>query len=66
MAMGINADQIGGLIRAATPFAVVVASHYGIGEADVTLWAGFRDCPVACRPRDPHARSEESLLQLCA
>ena len=35
-----NADQVGGLIRAFTPFAVMLASHFGIGEPVVTITAG--------------------------
>jgi hypothetical protein len=36
----MNADQIGGIIRAITPLAVIVAAHFGIGEPTVTLIAG--------------------------
>lgn len=45
----MNADQIGGVLRALIPGAVVMATHYGIGssEQDTIIFAAIATAIVA-------------------
>ena len=38
--LGLSGDQVAGIVRAFIPVAVVVASHFGIGEVQVTMVLG--------------------------